>query len=577
MINQTNRLPKAKKLFPDAIFAFFLVFIMIFLLWKCRFGFGNRDEVFYLSVPFRLFQGDALFREEWNLAQMAGVLTFPFVSAYISLSGGTDGIVLAMRYFTILIQGLVALFIYIRLRPSTWLGSFCASISYLLFIPFGISALSYNSMAILFVVLTSLLMLKPNAKPNMQYYLAGLSFAAAVLCCPYLLLAFLVYLLTVAVRWAIRHILKTELDQSPWSIRSACLVSAGAATAAFCFFIFLLSRSSIMDILKSLEPILMSDPQHPPVQWITKTKLYVLHILRANPWSQTLYIILFVIGAAYILDFKRTQHKGIFTILVCISTLVLMYSHCHFNNYINQIMWSINVLGAFTFLFTDNANVRSIFYTVWIPGILLSYCVHMSSNQNIYAITSAGSVATIGSLAMIGLYTRELVQDIRGSHTQKLAFALICAVMICQLSSQALYRYKTVYWDSPIENLTCAITDGVEKGIYTTEEFYNNYYHDLACIQEIKARNPSKFLHLSRKNWYYFHIDAEIAAYSAWLAGVTETTLDRLSLYYQINPQKLPDLVFVDPEYEEIAQGFCHRFNYRAEPTSGGIILLPHE
>ena len=56
-----------------------------FLFWKCQFGFGNIDESFYITIPYRLFQGDALFLQEWHLSQMAGVITMPFVAAYVGI------------------------------------------------------------------------------------------------------------------------------------------------------------------------------------------------------------------------------------------------------------------------------------------------------------------------------------------------------------------------------------------------------------------------------------------------------------------------------------------------------------
>ena len=50
----------------------------VFLLWKCRYGFANMDEVFYLLTPYRLCQGDALFAGEWHLSQMSAFLVYPW-------------------------------------------------------------------------------------------------------------------------------------------------------------------------------------------------------------------------------------------------------------------------------------------------------------------------------------------------------------------------------------------------------------------------------------------------------------------------------------------------------------------
>lgn len=573
MVKQTFK--KQYLSYANSIFIVLLIVSSIFLIWKCRFGFGNIDECFYLTVPYRLLQGDVLLQDEWHLSQMAGILTVPFVGAYLGLHGSSEGLLLAMRYITTGVWCLVAVYLYIRLRQFHPLSAILASISYLLFIPFGLPALSYNSMGIMFVVLATVTVLTAQTKPHMQQFLAGLCYAAAVLCCPYMLLIFLLYLGVVAVRWGVRRILKCGPDHSVWNVPCALYISAGAAAAAICFVAFLLSRGTIRGILQSLSPML-NDPEHPPVDWILKTKGFVVFILRSNPLAQKLYYAMAAIAIIYLLDAKQKHHRGIYTSLITAGILVLMYSYCHFNNYINQIMWSVNIFAIFIFLFTNSTTIRSIFYTVWIPGILYAYCVYMGSNQEFNAISSAGSAASVGSMAMIVLYFLELLQDTT-IPLRKLSLALICAALVFQFAAQVQYRYSSVFWDSDMKSMTTCITEGIEKGLYTTPENVQSYYQDLATIRALEEYQPDKFLHLARKTWYYLHMDAEMTPYSAWLSGVTDNTLDRLEIYYQINPDKRPDLVYVDPEYTHMIQQFCDRFSYHRESViNGGTVLLPN-
>ncbi len=134
-----------------------LTLVSVFLIWKCKYGFGNIDESFYITIPYRLFKGDALFLHEWHLSQMAGFLTFPIVSLYMLIKGSTVGIVLFMRYACTVLQIATAIFIYIRLNKINWLGALVASLSYALYIPFEIMALSYNSMAIMALVICTVI------------------------------------------------------------------------------------------------------------------------------------------------------------------------------------------------------------------------------------------------------------------------------------------------------------------------------------------------------------------------------------------------------------------------------------
>jgi len=64
-------------------------------------------------------------------------------------------------------------------------------------------ALSYNSMAIISLILCITFVGPDERFVRANYILAGISFSAAVLCCPYLALVYFVYILSVVIRTAI--------------------------------------------------------------------------------------------------------------------------------------------------------------------------------------------------------------------------------------------------------------------------------------------------------------------------------------------------------------------------------------
>ena len=142
---------------------------------------------FYLTVPYRLTAGDGLFINEWHLSQMAGFLIYPFMKLYQLVFDGTDGIILHFRYIFTFLHICTSLFIYVRLRKYK-IAALGASISYLLFTTFGIMALSYNSIAVACTTITGILLATNDNKKWYISYLAGLFYAAAVLCCPYLVI-----------------------------------------------------------------------------------------------------------------------------------------------------------------------------------------------------------------------------------------------------------------------------------------------------------------------------------------------------------------------------------------------------
>ena len=99
-----------KKVYGPILYAILYVCTMAFLLWKCRFGFGNIDESFYLTIPYRLCQGDGLLLHEWHLSQLSGFLLLPAMKAYLAVFGSTTGIILSFRILFTVAWGMAALF-----------------------------------------------------------------------------------------------------------------------------------------------------------------------------------------------------------------------------------------------------------------------------------------------------------------------------------------------------------------------------------------------------------------------------------------------------------------------------------
>ena len=199
--------------------------------------------------------------------------------------------------------------------------------------------------------------------------------------------------------------------------------------------------------------------------------------------------------------------------------------------------------------------IKRVFVTIWIPGIMYSICIHHSSNQGFFSISSASTVALIGTLFMLGravtIWKQEWLENQELLYKAKNTLMILSALflILLQIRGIAYARYYTVYWDYPIKTLNCCIKQGPEKGIYTTEEkreFYDDFIEDL---HEIKQHTDAKnVLYLSSLCWAYLvYPEDRVTTFSAWLHG---HTIERLQAYYLINPDKEPDVILVDDDYQ---------------------------
>ena len=147
---EINLKPKYK-ISMDVAFMLIIAALTAFSIWKAPYGHVTSDEAFYLAVPYRLLQGDALLAQEWHVSQLSGLLLTPVLWLYYLLGGTSEGIILAFRYIYIAVQTLTAIYIYLSFRKDedrATINAIAAACVYLMFVPYNIMALSYNTMGI---------------------------------------------------------------------------------------------------------------------------------------------------------------------------------------------------------------------------------------------------------------------------------------------------------------------------------------------------------------------------------------------------------------------------------------------
>ncbi|MBQ7284005.1 MAG: hypothetical protein IJW74_04020, partial [Oscillospiraceae bacterium] len=264
----------------NMVFAAAMLAAAVFLFWKCRYGFANMDESLYLAIPYRFWQGDSMFVHEWNLSSFSSFLLLPFVYLYMFIVGTTEGMLLTFRYIFTVVQGITAVFIYFKLKRYNWLGAFVAALTFFIYTPFGIMALSYNSMGIQCMTVATLLFMTNDKKSKAACIMAGILFAAAVLCCPYLVIVYALYSLLVLINVMRKGCFELDILQKEYWLWT----TVGIAALAVLFLGFALSRASVKDILTSL-PLLLNDPYHGNSSFRSIVAKYVKGILYCNDIS----------------------------------------------------------------------------------------------------------------------------------------------------------------------------------------------------------------------------------------------------------------------------------------------------
>ena len=585
--------------------------ILGMLLYKCPYGYGAMDESFYLSIVHRLLQGDRLLVEEAHLSQFAFLTMVPEMWIYSKFVPSMEGIVLNFRYLYTILWSAACLFLFFRTRNIHRYAAMCASLFLLLFAPYGIMAFSYNSLGIMYQINSVVFLLCAGRRQKIQFALSGGFFAGAVLCCPYLAVVYFLFSAGVLVlRWRRRsvRILCTGADAFfCWRY-----FTFGVCGLAIPVMILLLARSTQGMIWDALQ-FALTDPEHKNFSFLGKTEIYFSALASSNAYFMPMLVILIIMTVLTLYKKKVTWF-----VIVCAAVTLYLRRFMAEGGYLNYLMLPLTFTGIYVLLVTKSRQIRQIGLLWLVPGILYTFCLNYSSDQGFYAISLASSVPSAASIYMIWLYCDELKQAYQemkipeslfqkkdapeiktdGQKTPKertvqsrirnlqkiliypLACLTVCVLFGFQMKYEIPVRYRSVYWEEGLMERKLPrieLTEGPEKGIVCSREPAERYKQNYADVRNICHQ---RVLFLSQEFWMPLINENENAGFSAWLGLLIDdgdSIMERLKLYYQRNPHKTPEMIFLESVYIHLLPYFSEEDYQIDRLSSGSYVMTPRK
>lgn len=550
---QRQRADKYK--WQDYLFIALMAGGLIFAFWKCVYGFGGNDEAFYLTVPQRFNMGDALIKDEWHLSQLSGFLLMPFVWLFTTITGSTQGIILAARVLYIIFHATVSIIIYLRIRKYGYVSVF-ASVLYFIFTPYDIMAMSYNTMGLDFVTLAGVIMGTASYKKKLPLIISGVVFAAAVLCCPYLAVAYILYGICVLIHTFIKNkdtkfILKSEL----FAGKTFLFFSIGIFALAAVFLIFALTRVSVKEIIEYL-PYLMTDPEHPQIALSTRFSMYFSSIYNCHSHFKIALFSYLAMMLVMIIDRKRKYHRSLYLIVttaIVIFCYVLLLPQLTYATY-NAIMFPLIFIGITSYILCEN-KPKPLFASLFVLGIIYSFAICFSSNQYFYVISMVITSSNIASYVFLA----QLLKEMKTSQdnieyavwVKRGSFLFVAFMIFLQGAFQITVKAEHCFWESGnTSNLTAQIQNGPAKGIYTNANNCNTYEQIYSDLQYYKSKPKDKILFLTAKTWCYLATEFPYGTLSAWISGENNSSVERLRTYYGVNPEEIPKYIYIPKDSE---------------------------
>ena len=560
---------RGKALYRLIIPLFCILFLTVWalLFWKCRYGYAYWDESLYLAFPYRFLMGDAFIVHEWHFAQLFSFLTMPVLRLYQMTFPTTEGILLNFRLIFTFIWGAGALFLFFRLRKYSAAGAAVTSLAFLLYTPYGIMALSYNSLGILLLCCACVIVMTAERFRKPQYFLAGILFAGAVLCCPYLTILYLIFSVCALISFI-------RKENNGLTIRWV-FVTAGVLILAAGFGIFVLSRAAPGKIAESV-PIIFFDAEHPDKSVLRKILSYFSLIWNSNPAAPFVLAGTALCCAA---GFFRKEKVYRYFLAVCILSAVYFVFFLLKRPYLNYLMFPLCLPAIFCRVHTKDRTVIRLFRYLWLPGMLYTFVINYSSNNGFYAISSAASVSAFAGILMIVLFAGEQAEN-NGSGTIKTVLVSgLVLIFGLQLAGEAYLRYQSIFsefWPGSMRDQTAAAESGPEKGIFMTEGEANDYAHIMSEIAPLTVSDEvRKVLFFTKDPVLYLCAEKEFGSFSSWFLGGEDEYLGLLSRYYEMNPEKIPDAVFLLGSHKEYLPYFEQMgFTPSPSPDKSNFILF---
>ena len=562
------------KMLPPAGFALAFISISAMLFWKCRYGFGNIDEAFYLTIPWRFVQGDRMILHEWHMTQFAGFTMIPLVWLYGLFTSSADGIILAFRYIFTFSWCAACLFYAVRLRRIHKTGAAFVSLILLAYAPYGVMALSYNSLVLLYLMNSIVLLLTARKHQKLQFFFSGLFFAGAVLCCPYLII---IYLIASIILLFIKLIKKDPVIPFNQAHLCTCWLffTLGAAALAGVFLFTLLSGVSVQQVIRSLE-LALQDPEHAAFSFSGKMREYYIETVRFNGYIRPL-----IAGLVVVILLTYARKWSLWLAAACGMVAVYLWKFVEPHMIMNYLMYPLSYAGIYLLFVRKNTRIRWISLLWFLPGVVGTVCLHFSSNQGFYAISHGAVISSLASVMMLWQYCDELKEEYHAKGKDRKFYLLaplaVFVLLAYQLMVQIPIRYDSVFWEQGLmedkANQTF-ITEGPEKGLIASKAEADEYDRVYQDIKEIHHQNV---LFLSHNTWMPLANDNRNASFSAWLSvyaqGMNTSTLERLEAYYELCPDKKPDLIFLDRRYADQIAYFEKR-PYEIHLTEHGNYLI---
>ena len=186
------RIGKARFRAADLVFGFVFILVAVWLFLTAADGITVGDETLWQHFCARVAGGDRLFADDWTLSNQVTFFTYLPFRLFTAVTGGTEGVVLFLRFVYIAVKLIVFLYLYLSLREYGFWAVF-AGVFYAGTDLFAIKTTGYYSVCVNAVLLAGMLLFVHQRRSPLRIVFAAFLFSCAVVAEPPLAAVWVLY------------------------------------------------------------------------------------------------------------------------------------------------------------------------------------------------------------------------------------------------------------------------------------------------------------------------------------------------------------------------------------------------
>ena len=565
--------PRQKRIYALWPYAAVLVFVglAVVMLISAQYGFQNDDETTCIAGAHRIMLGELPLIKNWTVIQLHSFLEYlPFRLVY-AINGGTEGIVLGVRYCYVALKLFFFVVICFFLRRYRYWAILCA-VPFTVFHPIGFQTLIYYNVSILCAFAVGLLLFCVKKKSPVTLLTVGVVFAFCVLAEPATILLYFLFTLLVPVIYLAtkKKCCGEPLDSCASAVGVWGWITLGGAAVACVVFTVVLSSSDLRTVLTGAPGVLRLLEFHPQTnQWGKYANYFNKMGYACHIGAAALLALIGVLKAVSLLpkaSIVLRKVRGTLFAAACLLFIWMMAELYFRNGKLASVIYltvylpiPLCVLGLFSFLLAEKKQTR--LFAFFCFGLAFAFCIDLFSRVTIFtgAIVSVPPAILLFRETLLETFARIKKKDLKKRDNRKITwaaglllkgtacFAAVLA-MLTIITSETAHSFHARLFSSPEiifgQPLSKQAERGPMKGLITSPMIMQRYDAVLYDMDSLKEDLPESLFVADFMLWGNLYLDLPYASFGQDSFD-TYLSQDCLLYYWSLYPDAKPDCVYI--------------------------------